>query len=224
MSQPQDDKVLQGSNTSAFDAEQFIQNLEPGELIARLRKSQNLTQEKLARKLKVSRQAISKWERGEAHPEEEHLLALAEALHVPVEQIDEDYARRQEELKALEALCNYDTVRNLHHQNETLDQLDSQDHCIHKADDPNLSMLSMLHPSLPKDLHRFIPGLSGMSPHLPSEFNTPGAKKTQKSQVADSDWYKNDCSYDELYKTSAHKSALRKLADKIKALLSWPKA
>lgn len=38
-----------------------------GEKIVRLRKEQNLTQEQFAEILKVSRQAVSKWERDVSH-------------------------------------------------------------------------------------------------------------------------------------------------------------
>ena len=40
-----------------------------GEQIARLRKGNKYTQEQLAEKLKVSPQAVSKWENGNAVPE-----------------------------------------------------------------------------------------------------------------------------------------------------------
>lgn len=53
-------------------------NLEIANRLVELRKANGLSQEKLAEKLGVSRQAVSKWERGEASPDTDNLLALAE--------------------------------------------------------------------------------------------------------------------------------------------------
>lgn len=53
-------------------------NLEIANRLVSLRKEHGLSQEKLAEKLGVSRQAISKWERGEASPDTDNLVALAE--------------------------------------------------------------------------------------------------------------------------------------------------
>ena len=49
---------------------QFAENLQY------LRKKQNLTQEQLAEKLGVSRQAVSKWESAQSYPEMDKLLLL----------------------------------------------------------------------------------------------------------------------------------------------------
>lgn len=48
-----------------------------GARLARLRRSQNITQEGLAERLEVSRQAVSKWESDLTYPETEKLLKLA---------------------------------------------------------------------------------------------------------------------------------------------------
>lgn len=47
---------------------EFYENLQ------KLRKSKNLSQEDLASKLGISRQAVSKWESGNAYPETENLF------------------------------------------------------------------------------------------------------------------------------------------------------
>ncbi len=47
------------------------------EKLIKLRKEHNLSQEQLADELGVSRQAVSKWERGEASPDTDNLIALA---------------------------------------------------------------------------------------------------------------------------------------------------
>lgn len=50
-----------------------------------MRKQNNLSQEYIAEQLKVSRQAVSKWETGQSNPDTENLIKLAEILHVSVE-------------------------------------------------------------------------------------------------------------------------------------------
>lgn len=55
--------------------------------IMELRKSNNMSQEELAEKLFVSRQAISKWERGEALPDINNLAALAKLFNVSIDYI-----------------------------------------------------------------------------------------------------------------------------------------
>ncbi len=52
-------------------------NLEIATRLVQLRKANGLSQEALAEKLGVSRQAISKWERAEASPDTDNLMALA---------------------------------------------------------------------------------------------------------------------------------------------------
>lgn len=50
-----------------------------------VRKNRNITQEELADRLQVSRQAISKWESGFGYPETEKLLQLAAVLQVSLD-------------------------------------------------------------------------------------------------------------------------------------------
>jgi len=52
------------------------------EKIAALRKKHNLSQEELAEKLYVSRQAVSRWESGSAMPDAANLLQLSKLFHV----------------------------------------------------------------------------------------------------------------------------------------------
>lgn len=60
------------------------------EKIYTLRKKKCLSQEQLAEKLHVSRQAISKWESGTAVPESEKLLALSAYFGVSVDYLLKD--------------------------------------------------------------------------------------------------------------------------------------
>ena len=52
-----------------------------------LRKKENISQEELAEKLDVSRQAVSKWESGNGYPETEKLLKLCEIFNCSVDTI-----------------------------------------------------------------------------------------------------------------------------------------
>ena len=57
------------------------------ENLIRARKARGMTQEELAAKLNVSRQAVSKWETGTADPSTSNLLALAKLFGVPAEEL-----------------------------------------------------------------------------------------------------------------------------------------
>ena len=52
-----------------------------------IRKQNKLSQEALAEKLGVSRQAISKWERGESSPDTENLIALSRIYGVSIDEL-----------------------------------------------------------------------------------------------------------------------------------------
>ncbi len=55
------------------------------EKIKKLRKDRGLTQEELAEKLNLSRQAIAKWESGQSYPEVETLLKLSNFFRVTID-------------------------------------------------------------------------------------------------------------------------------------------
>ena len=55
--------------------------------IAAVRKVAGLTQEQLGELLGVTRQAVSKWERGTADPSTSNLLALAKLFGVSAEEL-----------------------------------------------------------------------------------------------------------------------------------------
>ena len=52
-----------------------------------LRKMKGLSQEELAEKLFVSRQAVSKWERDEAYPDTDNLIALADLYGISLDEL-----------------------------------------------------------------------------------------------------------------------------------------
>ena len=55
-----------------------------GDNLKYLRKVNNLSQEKLADKLGVSRQSVSKWECGDAYPEMKHIIVLCDLFHCKI--------------------------------------------------------------------------------------------------------------------------------------------
>ena len=71
------------------------------EKLYKLRKNSGLSQEQLAEKLSVSRQAISKWESGTAVPESEKLVTISNYFGVSV-----DYLLKDEEEKVIGTDCN----------------------------------------------------------------------------------------------------------------------
>lgn len=52
-----------------------------------LRKMKNMSQEQLAEKLDVSRQAVSKWESGSGYPETEKLITICEIFECSIDEI-----------------------------------------------------------------------------------------------------------------------------------------
>lgn len=68
-------------------------NIEIANRLVELRKANNLSQEALAEKLGISRQAVSKWERAEASPDTDNLILLARLYKVSLDDLlktDED--------------------------------------------------------------------------------------------------------------------------------------
>ena len=56
-----------------------------GEVIKKHREDKGFTQEMLAERLGVSRQAVSKWEKGTTEPSTSNLFALAKVFDMPIE-------------------------------------------------------------------------------------------------------------------------------------------
>ena len=55
-----------------------------------IRKSKGITQEQLAEKLNVSRQAVAKWESGQAYPDINNLIQISNLFHVTVDYLVKD--------------------------------------------------------------------------------------------------------------------------------------
>ena len=62
-------------------------NIEIANRLVQLRKTNNLSQEALAEKLGISRQAVSKWERAEASPDTDNLILLARLYGVSLDEL-----------------------------------------------------------------------------------------------------------------------------------------
>lgn len=70
--------------------------MELSEKLLNLRKANDLTQEELAEKIGVSRQAVSKWESGQSVPELDKIVALCELFDITT-----DYLLKPSELDLL---------------------------------------------------------------------------------------------------------------------------
>lgn len=62
-------------------------NIETANRLLQYRKKHNLSQEELASRIGVSRQAVSKWERAEASPDTDNLILLAEIYSVSLDEL-----------------------------------------------------------------------------------------------------------------------------------------
>ena len=62
-------------------------NIEIANRLVNLRKANGLSQEALAEKLGISRQAVSKWERAEASPDTDNLILLAKIYKVSLDEL-----------------------------------------------------------------------------------------------------------------------------------------
>ena len=58
--------------------------IEVGKMIAKVRNERGLSQQQLASKLHVSKQAVSNWERGKREPDYVTLEAIADILNAPI--------------------------------------------------------------------------------------------------------------------------------------------
>ncbi len=85
-------------------------NIEIADRLVKMRKKKGYSQEELADKLGLSRQAVSKWERAEASPDTDNLICLAKLYNVSIDEllsteedvetiIDEQVKKEKEEEK-----------------------------------------------------------------------------------------------------------------------------
>ncbi len=62
-------------------------NVEIANKLVKLRKQLGLSQEELAEKIGVSRQAVSKWERSESSPDTDNLIALSKIYNISIDEM-----------------------------------------------------------------------------------------------------------------------------------------
>ncbi len=88
-------------------------NIEIANRLVQLRKQHGLSQEELAAKLGLSRQAISKWERAEASPDTDNLILLSRVYGVSVDELlrTEDPIPEPEPEKGVKVTINGKPVR-----------------------------------------------------------------------------------------------------------------
>ncbi len=67
--------------------------------ILTLRKSKGMTQEELAEKLNISRQAISRWEMGTAQPDVENVLQISKLFSVTTDYLIDDSWNAEETVR-----------------------------------------------------------------------------------------------------------------------------
>ncbi|MCD8056379.1 MAG: helix-turn-helix domain-containing protein [Clostridiales bacterium] len=80
-----------------------------GEKLKLLRNENHLTQEALAEKLSVSRQAVSKWESGTGYPETEKMLELSKMFNISLDYLllDGEYLSEEKEADTRSAARSY---------------------------------------------------------------------------------------------------------------------
>ena len=102
--------------------------IELGNRLAELRKEHGYSQEELADKLGVSRQAISKWERGEASPDTDNLIELSRIYGVSLDELLGLEGSSQKEKAKKGSKINVTINANLNHEkNEDEDEDDEDD-------------------------------------------------------------------------------------------------
>ena len=101
-----------------------IMNVEVAQRLAELRRKKGYSQEELAEKLGLSRQAVSKWERAESSPDTDNLIALARLYGTSLDELlaiepiieddiafeTQDRAQEREEKAAVEEIVAQATL------------------------------------------------------------------------------------------------------------------
>ena len=89
-------------------------NLEIANRLQKLRKENGYSQEELADKLGISRQAVSKWERAESSPDTDNLIILARLYNVSLDELLSDTETSEEikeRIKDKDNSNNSDTIK-----------------------------------------------------------------------------------------------------------------
>ena len=91
-------------------------NVETANRLVEFRKKNGYSQEDLADKIGVSRQAVSKWERAESSPDTDNLIALAGLYGVSLDELL--YAKKEEEAPSKETTGNEPINSGNNHDND----------------------------------------------------------------------------------------------------------
>lgn len=94
--------------------EDFNMNIETANRLLQYRKKHNLSQEELANKIGVSRQAVSKWERAEASPDTDNLILLAEIYGVSLDELLKGEANNSSKSEAEQETVSEESADNTH--------------------------------------------------------------------------------------------------------------
>lgn len=87
-------------------------NIKLADRLVELRKENKLSQEALAEKLGLSRQAISKWERAEASPDTDNLIALATLYSISLDDLlGNEPTKEEKEKPAKEKILNDSQIK-----------------------------------------------------------------------------------------------------------------
>lgn len=112
-------------------------NIKIANRLVELRKKNGYSQEDLANKLGLSRQAVSKWERAEASPDTDNLICLAKLYNISLDDLlstDESVEDIAEETKEREEEKNKALETNIHIHTEA-DSLNTSHDEVHLSDD-----------------------------------------------------------------------------------------
>lgn len=74
-----------------------------------LRKEKGMSQEKLAEKIGISRQAVAKWETGQSYPDMDKLVALSDLFRISIDKLVKDYDDEN---------CSYEYIEKQNYINE----------------------------------------------------------------------------------------------------------
>lgn len=84
-----------------------------GEKLQKLRQKAGMSQDALAERLDVSRQAVSRWERDETMPETDKVVALADLFGVTTDYLLRQSAEEPQEAEATAAAPRKDSGRDI---------------------------------------------------------------------------------------------------------------
>ncbi len=111
-------------------------NIEIANRLLQYRKKNNLSQEELAGKIGVSRQAVSKWERAEASPDTDNLILLAKLYGVTLDELLQGKSE-PEKVKMEEENIKADDSENLKAENINFESKENRSNNNEKNDNTN---------------------------------------------------------------------------------------